>query len=334
MSILYVTENGAVIGIDGGYYAVHQKNGLERKIPSETLEAVTIFGDAQITVPCIKKFLSEGVSVNYFSSKGIYFGKLSSTRHVKPERLKKQVYMSDDKDFCICIGKNIISSKIHNQIVLLRRYNRSSDIKVEAYIKEMTILERKIKDCISVETLMGFEGLSARYYFAALSIMVKNEFKFCGRTRQPPKDAFNSMLSLGYTMLMYEIYSEIENRGLSPYIGIIHSDRNGHPSLASDLMEEWRSVVVDSVVMSLIQGNEIDISDFIKDEETGGVFLTKKAMKIFVNKMEKKFESENSYLAYDSGRTSIRRCLYIQSVNFMKAVESDDATVYKPVKIR
>lgn len=114
---------------------------------------------------------------------------------------------------------------------------------------------------------MGCEGNAAKNYFAALPKLVQPEFRFSGRTKQPPKDAFNSMLSLGYTMLLYEIYSEIENRGLTPYIGFLHSDRDGHPALASDLMEEWRSVIVDSAVLSLVQGGEIHISQFTEDEE-------------------------------------------------------------------
>lgn len=334
MSILYVAENGAVIGIEGGYYIVRQKNGLERRIPSETLEAVTIFGSADITTPCIKKFLADGVSVNYFSSNGTYFGKLSSTRHIKAERLKKQIYVSDNPKFCLQIGQSIISSKIHNQIVLLRRYNKNNDAKVNSFIRDMNILERKVKLSSSIEMLMGFEGLAARHYFNALPLIVNDDFKFSGRTRQPPKDAFNSMLSLGYTILLYEIYAEIDNRGFSPYIGIIHSDRNGHPALASDLMEEWRSVVVDSVVMSLVQGGEISIEQFTVDNDTGGILMTKGSMKTFVNKMEKKFKSENSYLTAGGEKTSIRRCFYLQTVDFMKAVLNEDPSIYRPVRIR
>ena len=174
--------------------------------------------------------------------------------------------------------------------------------------------------------------MAARTYFSGLSALVRPEFAFEGRNRQPPRDAFNAMLSLGYTLLMYEIYAEIENRGMNPYIGFCHQLHSGHPALASDLMEEWRAVVVDSVVMSLVQGNEIQPEHFEPDEETGGILLTAQGMRIFIRKMEGKFESTSKYLKDVS--TSLRRCFYLQSVDFTKAVEERNASLYQPVIIR
>ena len=112
-------------------------------------------------------------------------------------------------------------------------------------LKKMKRLEKQLSDVSTVEEVMGLEGMAARVYFSVLSRFVQPDFAFHGRSRQPPKDAFNSMLSLGYTLLMYELYAEIENRGFSPYVGFMHRTHRGHPSLASDLMEEWRAVVVD-----------------------------------------------------------------------------------------
>lgn len=332
MSFLYVNEQGAVIGLEGGYYVVRQKDGVERKIPKETLESITIFGNAHMTEACTKACLQQGVPVNYFSAGGVYFGKLTSTRHVKPQRLRQQIHLSEDGDFCLAFAKKIISAKIHNQMVVCRRYRR--DLNLQSELQKMYLAEQKVLQSTSMEELMGYEGLAARIYFSALSKVVEPAFSFQRRTRQPPKDAFNSMLSLGYTMLLYEIYGELENRGLSPYIGMMHADREGHPSLASDLMEEWRSFVVDSVVLSLVQGREVEISQFETDEETGGVYLTKEAMKIFIKKMEMKFRSVNQYLDLFPGRNSIRRGLYLQSICFLQMMQEKDLKAYEPLRIR
>ena len=89
---------------------------------------------------------------------------------------------------------------------------------------------------------MGYEGSASRAYFSILSSLLPDEFQFKGRSKMPPLDAFNSLVSLGYTLLMYELYGELENKGLCPYVGFMHSDRERHPTLASDLMEEWRAV--------------------------------------------------------------------------------------------
>lgn len=333
MSCLYVNESGAVISVEGGYFCVKQKNGLVRRLPKELLESITIFGNSSITTPCMQECLRRGITLNYFSGKGAYYGKLSSTRHVNGERLKSQIYACDDPVFCLTMAKQIVTAKIHNQCVILRRYrrNRMSDIDNDE-IKTMKQLEHRVQRAQKIDELMGIEGMAARTYFSGLSALVRPEFAFEGRNRQPPRDAFNAMLSLGYTLLMYEIYAEIENRGMNPYIGFCHQLHSGHPALASDLMEEWRAVVVDSVVMSLVQGNEIQPEHFEPDEETGGILLTAQGMRIFIRKMEGKFESTSKYLKDVS--TSLRRCFYLQSVDFAKAVEERNASLYQPVIIR
>lgn len=332
MATLYLNESGSVVGVDGGYYVVKQKNDLLRKIPKETLEAITLFGNVHLTEPCVQECLRHGIAVNYFSAKGAYFGRLTSTRHIKAERLRMQVHFSENEEFCLEFAKKIVAAKIHNQMVVCRRYQRNKE--AEDCLRQMKLAENKISCCQSREEVMGYEGIAAREYFKALAQLVQPAFRFNGRTRMPPKDAFNSMLSLGYTMLLYEIYGELENRGLTPYIGLLHKDQEGHPALASDLMEEWRSVIVDSVVLSLVQGNEVSVSQFVKDEETGGIFLTKEAMRIFVRKMEIKMRSENRYLLLHNEKNSVRRCLYLQSVCFLRMLQTNDLSQYEPIWIR
>lgn len=334
MSSLYVNEQGAVLGLEGGYFQVKLKDGTLRKIPKETLESVTVFGNITITTPCYRECLQRGIPVNYFSSSGAYFGKLSSTRHENPFRLKKQIYMTDDSSFCLALSKKIIHAKISNQLVLLRRYKRSTGINIEKQIQRIEIARKKIAICSTIEMLMGYEGSAAREYFSALSDLVNPDFHFEGRKRQPPTDPFNSMLSLGYTMLMYEVYNELESRGLSPYLGFMHAMHEKHPTLASDMMEEWRAVIVDSVVMSLIQGHEIKVSHFEQDEETNAVYLTRDGMKIFVSKIERKFQSSSNYLCSEQTTHYFRRGIYLQSVALTKAIEERNVDVYTPLYIR
>lgn len=97
--------------------------------------------------------------------------------------------------------------------------------------------------------------------------MADTEYAFKGRSKLPPKDEFNSMISLGYSLLLNDKYSKVENRGLNPYFGFLHSDREKHPTLISDMMEEWRAVLIDSLVMSMINGHEILIDDFERYED-------------------------------------------------------------------
>lgn len=334
MSYLYITENGANFSIDGGYFVVKHKDGMLQKIPKETLESVAVFGNVNITTPCMKELLERGICMSYFSSSGSYFGRLISTRHVNVFRNKKQVYLSDDESFRLEFTKKILKAKINNQIVLVRRYQRNSTINVDDRINEMTIALRHIEGSTSVPQCMGYEGTVSRIYFSVLSSILPEDFWFKGRSKMPPLDAFNSLISLGYTLLMYEIYGEIENKGLCPYVGFMHSDRERHPTLASDLMEEWRAVIVDSTVMSLIMGNEIGIENFTTSNERPGVFLDRVAMKVFLKKYDTKLRNENNYLRYSNTKMSYRRALWYQVAQLTKSIENRDLNYYEPVVIR
>lgn len=121
----------------------------------------------------------------------------------------------------------------------------------------LTICKNKIMTCNRIEEMIGFEGQAAKYYFRGLAACIDKEFSFQGRSRRPPRDEFNSMISLGYSILMNEVYCKIEMKGLNPYFGFIHRDAEKHPTLASDMMEEWRAVIVDATAMSMINGHEI-----------------------------------------------------------------------------
>ena len=334
MSCLYITENGSKVAVKGGHFIVECQDGSERLVPKETLESIVIFGNVYLTVPCIKECLERGIAVSMFSTKGKYFGRIESTNHVNAKRLKQQVYLSDQEEMRVQFSKKIILNKIHNQRVLLTRYQRSTGKNIQENIQAIKIHEHKISHFTNIEQIMGYEGNAARQYFAALSKMIKEDFKFSGRNKRPPRDAFNSMISLGYTILMYEIMGEIENRGITPYIGFMHKDIERHPTLASDLLEEWRAVIVDATVMSMIQGNEISINEFSKDEETGAVIISKNGVNLFIKKLEKKLQSNMNYLEYLEHPVSFRRAIWWQVSKIVKCIDNGNFDDYMPIRIR
>ena len=333
MIYLYVNEQGARIGVDGGYITVQMKNDLLRKIPSETLENISLFGNVSITTQAMQRCLKLGITLNFFSSNGRYYGHLTPTARCRITRQRKQFAMTEEDNFVQAFTREILGAKIHNQKVVLKRYLTKQTPEILEAVKQIENAERKLCRCESLDERKGYEGIAARYYFAALSEIIEPDFKFFGRNRMPPKDPFNSMLRLGYTLLMHEIYGLIEGHGLNAYAGFLHQDREKHPTLASDLMEEWRAVIVDSVVLSLIQGHEISIDGFQDDHETGGILLMNDTFRIFVRKYEKKLRSEIRYLQSE-GRQSYRALLNQQVLLFAKAIDEEDPEIYKAVRIR
>lgn len=333
MGLLYVNESGAVIGVEANKCTVQYKDGMKKMIPIESLEGITIMGRSQMTTQCAEECMVRGIPVAYFSKGGRYFGRLMSTGHINVERQRRQSELYDT-EFSLQLSKNIINAKIKNQSVVLKRYEKSKGLLLNEEQKMMDICRNKVLRCERIEESIGFEGQAARYYFQGLSKCIDDPFKFQGRSRRPPLDEFNSMISLGYSILMNEVYCKVEMKGLNPYFGFLHRDAEKHPTLASDMMEEWRAVIVDATVMSMINGHEIHKEHFISDLEEPGYYLTKDGLKLYLNKLEKKFQTSVRYLKYVDYPVSFRRAILLQMEQLVKAIEKGDANLYEPLVIR
>lgn len=334
MAHIYVTTNGTKIGVEGGRLVIQHKDELIRSVPKETVESITVFGNALLTTNCLQFCLMNGISVSFFSSKGKYFGRLESTSHKKSDVTEAQIDMFRDEKYSLDMCRKIVSAKIRNQEVILRRYTKSMNPKLERNIALMKSYRDSIEKSENVEQIMGYEGISARTYFNYLSMIIEPEFAFKGRNRRPPKDPFNSLLSLGYTLLMYELYPKLESEGLLPYYSVLHKTYSNHPALVTDMMEEWRSVIVDATVMSMIQGHEIHAEHFYHDEESNAVFLTREGMTKFLKKFEKTMTRKTRYLVYDNTERTMRNALHEQCRRLRLSVMNGKSEEYTPVIIR
>lgn len=334
MSYLYVSEQGAVIGVSGNRYQVKYKDGMLKSIPIETMEDIAVFGNVQLTTQCMQECLKRGINVSFYSMNGSYFGRLISTSHVNVQRQRMQAEISKDELFKLQFSKRIIDAKVRNQIVILRRYARHLNMGIDQSVREMQYMLTKIAGAEGIEQLMGYEGTAAKTYFKTLGQLIHPDFSFSKRSRRPPLDPFNSMISLGYSIILNEIYGKLEAKGLNPYFGFMHKDREKHPTLASDLMEEWRAVLIDSTALSMINGHEIDRTDFYSEENEPGIFLHKRAFSLYIQKLEKKFRADNKYLSYIDYAVSFRRAMDLQVSQLVKTIETADVMLYQPILLR
>ena len=334
MSYLYVCEQGARISFEENRFDVRYKGAVLQSIPAEMLEIIEVFGKVQITTQCVTECLKRGINILYYSLYGAYYGRLISTTHVNVGRQRKQADIERNEEFKLNFAKKIINAKIKNQIVILRRYSRDTDVDVYPVVRQMQNMNEKVLNSKGIEQLMGYEGNAARLYFGQLGELINPAFFFTGRTKRPPTDPFNSMISLGYSIVLNELYGKLEGKGLNPYFGIMHKDREKHPTLASDLMEEWRAVLVDSTALSMLNGNELKSKDFYMDLENPGVYLEKEALKKYIEKLEGRFRSENRYLPYVEYSVNFRRAMDLQVNQFVKAIETENVDEYFPIVIR
>ena len=176
---------------------------MVKSIPAETLEVIEIFGKIQITTQCITECLKRGVNILFYSTKGAY-----STNHVNVQRQRLQAAVTEDEQFKLDFSKRIINAKIRNQIVILRRYARNQEADIQRAVIEMQNMYQKLDMAQSIEQVMGFEGTAAKIYFGELGKLIDPAFAFTGRNRRPPRDPFNSLISLGYSIILNELYGE------------------------------------------------------------------------------------------------------------------------------
>ena len=154
------------------------------------------------------------------------------------------------------------------------------------------------------------------------------------RSRRPPLDPFNSMLSFGYSMLLREIQVSLETHGLNSYFGFFHRDAEKSPSLACDLIEEWRAVIVDATVMSAVNKHIIRREHFEQEDGKPGIYFTKEGVRIFIERMEQKLSTKIQYLPYIDYPLDFRHAIDMQAVQLIKAMEAEDAPLYQPLWIR
>lgn len=327
MSVLYVNEPGATISQSEGKFIVTRKNDAISEIPMKTLEKLVVIDGVNITPKVIRSLLYMKIPVFWISSHGKFRGRLDALCHSGVFKQEQQILMRNT-DFSMSLAKKVIGAKIHNQKVVLRRYDRDRKFpEVKNAIASIEAQEHKVSSVETVDVLMGYEGVIARTYFATLGVIVPKGFEFQRRSKRPPLDAFNAMLSFGYSLLFQEIYSAIRIEGLHPYFGFMHSLKENHPALASDLMEEWRPVVVDSFVMSLVNHHEI-LPEHFQTNEGEGILLTSGGREIFLNAYERKMRTELKH------RHSYRNMIHVQVSNYAKALMSHDETIYEPIWLR
>lgn len=330
MCTIYLTGNSNVVGIDTGRVSI--RNGEDiRTEPLELLDGINIYGKSQITTQCIQTCMRNNIPISFYTQYGQFIGGLYGTEKVNVARQRKQAFFSN-KEAAFRLGKKIVYAKISNQITVLRRYSRHSGVDVSDYVANMDCCRRCINICENTSQIMGYEGAAAKEYFAALGKMVNSDFYFEKRSKHPPKDAFNSMLSFGYSLLYKEIYGIVVSRGLNPFFGFLHSDTEGHMALVSDLMEEWRSLIVDSLVMNMVNGNEIEIDNF--DISVDGMCtIDKDGIRLILEKYNKKMNSTSKYNIDNEGIT-YRKMIGYQVMDLIHVMEEENPDLYNPIIIR
>ena len=333
MSVLYVTDPTAQLRKAGGQFVVCRDQDVLARIPLEKLEGVVLFGGVQASAQVLTTLLRRGVSALWLSRKGGYYGRLQPALQQDDAACqRKQFLLSADGPWRLAMAKNLVDAKLHNSITLVRRYARKlAQPLLGKAADEMQRLKEKAAQSQSLDVLLGLEGSAARVYFQGFSKMLPGGFTFTGRSRRPPRDPVNSLLSFGYFLVLQELHSFLAQRGLQPYVGFLHKERKGHPALASDLLEEWRPALVDSLVLSLLWGKLLQEEHFLPPDARGGVYLRDEGRRLFLRAYEEKMNRESGY---GGSTVSYREALRQQVLSLRRAVLEENTACYKAFVIR
>lgn len=333
MSIIYLTEHGTELGIVNGRFEISKDEQIIASIPCKTVDGITVLSKSQVTTQCIEFCLMNSIDILYMSVGGTVFGKITNLNYTNAKRQRRQIDVHRET-FCIGLARKTLAAKIYNQYIVLKRYEKSKGIKDSVESKMLFICYKKIKQANIMNKILGYEGSAAKYYFQGLSNCIDKQFVFKGRSRRPAKDEFNMLINIGYHILLGIITSCIEHKVLNPYIGYIHSDSKGHPALASDMIEEWRAVIVDATVMNLINRRELTKKHFEYDTNGKVKILTREGYAILINKIENKLKSQNRYLSYLGKPVEFREAIWSQINRLSKVIETGNVDYYKAVYIR
>jgi CRISPR-associated protein Cas1 len=281
MGIVYVLENEAYLSKEGGTLKVARRAGREVLLqkPLIAVEEIVILGNAVVTPALLKYCAQEAIGIHYLSPTGAYYAGLTRTPAKNVPARVAQFRVHLDPQGKLALARRFVLGKIKNGLVFLRR-NGAEGWKG---LKEALLEAERAPD---EEALRGVEGRATELYFRAFAGMLPEGFAFTERSRRPPRDPANSLLSLAYTLLAKECESALLVAGLDPYVGYLHEVRYGRPSLALDLMEEFRSVLADSVVLSLFNNRRVTLEDF--DDSEGFPRLRKEAWSKFLRAWEER----------------------------------------------
>lgn len=311
---VYVQGQGLYVSKQGETLRIGKKGQPETQVKLIDVAHLAIFGNNQISTQAIQALCGKEIPISWFSGGGWFYGTLQGTGLRNVFLRRAQFRAADDTGRCLKLARHFVAGKISNARTLLMRNHANPPGEVVEALRRHVRLAEEAED---LQTLLGIEGNAARLYFSGFGAMLKPRaaddlltFDFRGRNRRPPKDPVNAMLSLAYSLLVRDVTTVLSAVGFDPYVGFFHQPRHGRPALALDLIEEFRPLIGDSIVLTVINNGEAAGDDFI--ESRAGCALSDAMRARFIRAYERRMDSLVTHPLFDY-RASYRRILEIQA---------------------
>lgn len=292
---LYVTTPDKYLSLDGENIVLRSTDGEDVRIPLINLEEIVAFGSRGASPALMNKCTSDKIGLTFLSRSGKFLARAEGEVSGNVYLRREQYRIADDDQRSLAIARNCIIGKLFNSRYVLERAIRDHPLQLDTEkLKNISELLAsaiiKAQNINDVDTLRGIEGESAQLYFSVFNDLIlqqKEKFCFNGRSKRPPLDKVNALMSFAYSMATGMCASALETVGLDPFVGFMHTDRPGRRSLALDLVEEFRAVMCDRFILSLINKKIVSESDF-EEKEDGAVMLNEDGRKLFLLHWQKR----------------------------------------------
>lgn len=289
LNTLFVTSEDVYLSLDGENVVANRDGEAVARYPLHTLQSIVSFSYAGASPALMGACAQREIGLAFCSPRGRFLARVSGPAQGNVLLRRTQYRMADDPVQSCRIARNMIFGKVYNARWSVERTRRDHALRIdgqkfEAVSAQLQSLLPQIAAETSLDSLRGLEGIGAAAYFGVMDEMIlreKEAFFFQERSRRPPLDPFNALLSFAYSLLAHDCASALESVGLDAYVGYLHRDRPGRESLALDLMEELRPCFADRFVLTLVNNRVLKASDF-ETRESGAVFLTDPAHRTFL----------------------------------------------------
>ena len=298
-NVLYITTAEAYLSLDGENVVVKKEGATAMRLPLHNLESIVCFNYPGVSPALMGACAERNIGLCFLKPSGRFLARVTGKTKGNLLLRKKQYELSQCESACAAIARSVVLGKVANSRTVINRAIRDHTLLVD--VPELRAASDFLKDTLksilaeeSVGSLRGLEGNAASRYFSVFGQLVLQQceaFAFETRTRRPPQDNMNALLSFLYTLLTNEVASALETVGLDPYVGFLHTDRPGRPSLALDMMEELRPVFADRLALSLVNRKQIGGQGFTR-KESGGVLMDDQTRKEVLSAWQKRKQEE------------------------------------------
>ncbi|MGT2832608.1 type I-C CRISPR-associated endonuclease Cas1c [Streptococcus halotolerans] len=328
LNTLYLTQEDFYLTRERDNIVIKKDGKVVQRFPYRIIEGIVCFSYLGASPSLIKLCAEHHINLSFHNPQGQFCG-----RFVGPTNgnvlLRREHYRLADDEESLTYAKRFILAKVSNSRKYLLRFKRDHKDRIDRQLfgevnTELVWALEQIQAAPDKETLLGIEGQAANQYFRLFNDFIltnKETFSFKIRSRRPPLDCVNALLSFGYSMLTYECQSALEAVGLDSYVGFFHTDRPGRASLALDLVEEFRAYIVDRFVFSLINRSQLSKKDF-EIKENGSVLLTDRGRATFIEAWQKRKHTEVVH-PFTKEKVKLMLLPYVQAQLLAKAIRGD-----------